>query len=80
MITSAIGRPTPKAPPIICTNDESKLSSAWTTTCLDIPLLHRAPTSTARYPRMNKRMRPARIQALAEPERSKAVSLWLRKS
>ena len=50
MITSAIGRPIPKAPPIICTNAESKLSSSWTSTRFDIPLLRRAPTSTARRP------------------------------
>src|ERR1700676_2296276 len=49
IITSAIGKPTPKAPPIINANAESKLSSAWTSR-LDIPILHQAPTSTARRP------------------------------
>jgi hypothetical protein len=38
MIISAIGRPTPRAPPIINANAESKLSSAWTSR-FDIALL-----------------------------------------
>ena len=50
IITSAIGRPTPNAPPTINANAESKLSSAWTSR-LDIPILHQAPTSTARRPK-----------------------------
>jgi len=52
IIKSAIGRPTPNAPPIIIANAESKLGSA----CIcrpDMPLLHRAPTGIARRPRMN---------------------------
>jgi hypothetical protein len=52
MITSAMGSPTPKVPPIVNANAESKFASAWTIR-LDIPLLHQAPTSIARRPRMN---------------------------
>jgi hypothetical protein len=77
IITSAIGRPTPNAPPTINANAESKLSSAWTAR-LDMPLLHRAPTSTARRPKDERKK--ARVWSLPEPERFKAESLWLRKS
>ena len=77
IITSAIGRPTPNAPPTINANAESKLSSAWTER-LDMPLLHRAPTSTARRPKDERKK--ARVWSLPEPERSEAESLWLRKS
>ena len=81
MITSAIGRPIPKAPPIICTNAESKLSSSWTSTRFDIPLLHRAPTSTARRPKNEQEKGCVRsgYRHAPEPERSEAESLWLRK-
>ena len=54
MITSAIGRPTPNAPPIINTNAESKLSSAWTAR-LDMSLLHRAPRASPVALRMNEK-------------------------
>ena len=52
IITSAIGRPAPKAPTIINVNAESKFASAWISRP-DIPLLRRAPTGIARRPRMN---------------------------
>jgi hypothetical protein len=77
IITNAIGRPTPNAPPTINANAESKLSSAWTAR-LDMPLLHRAPTSTARRPKDERKK--ARVWSLPEPERFKAESLRLRKS
>ena len=80
MITTAIGRPTPKAPPITSENAESKLSSAWTAR-LDMPLLHRAPQSVRRLKdeREEVRVWPG-CRYLPEPERSQAQSLWLRKS
>jgi hypothetical protein len=49
MITSAIGRPTPRAPAIVNANAESKFS-AWTSR-LDIPSLHRAPTGISPSPK-----------------------------
>ena len=49
MISSAIGRPAPKAPPIVNANAASKFSSAWTSR-LDIPSLHRAPTGISPPP------------------------------
>jgi hypothetical protein len=52
MITSAIGTPAAKAPPIINANAESKLGSARTPR-LDTTLLREPPRAFARRPRMN---------------------------
>ena len=52
MITSAIGKPTTNAPPIVNANAESRFS-ADCNSCEDMSLLHRAPTGMPRRPRMN---------------------------
>jgi hypothetical protein len=52
MITSAIGKPTTNAPPIVNANAESRFS-ADCNSCEDMSLLHRAPTGMARRPRIN---------------------------
>jgi len=54
MITMAIGRAAPNAPPIIKANADSRFASACTS-YLDIPLLHRAPAPWARWMRMVKK-------------------------
>ena len=85
IITSAIGRPAPKAPTIINVNAESKFASAWISRP-DMPLLRRAPTGIARRPRMNDQECRRREKVVTtfetgtcpKPERSEAESLWLR--
>jgi hypothetical protein len=52
MITSAIGKPIANAPPITNANAENRFS-AYCSPCGDMSLLHRAPTSIARRPRIN---------------------------
>jgi hypothetical protein len=52
MITSAIGKPIANAPPITNANAENRFS-AYCNPCGDMSLLHRAPTSIARRPRIN---------------------------
>ena len=49
IINSAIGRPVPKAPPIISANAESRFASHGISRSY-IPLLHRAPTGTRLSP------------------------------
>lgn len=52
MITKAIGKPTPSAPPMINAKAESKFASACTVRPAML-LLHGAPTGIARRPRKN---------------------------
>ena len=83
IITSAIGRPAPKAPTIINVNAESKFASA----CIsrpDIPLLRQAPTGIARRPRMNdqecrrreKVVTSFEYKALARNQRDLSLNLY----
>jgi hypothetical protein len=66
MIRTVMGRAAPKAPPIIRANADSKFASACTS-CLDIPLLHRAPAPWARWMRMVKKwLTPLRSVRLAQ--------------
>jgi hypothetical protein len=84
IITSAIGRPLPKAPPIISANPESRFASHGISRSY-IPLLHRAPTGIRPSPKDERSQKQTSgqgrdafgIQALPEPERE-AECLWLR--
>jgi hypothetical protein len=58
MITSAIGTPAAKAPPIIIAKAESKLGST-STPRLDTTLLREPPRAFARRPRMNDKKYPS---------------------
>jgi hypothetical protein len=58
MITSAIGTPVAKAPPMIIANAENRLGST-STPRLDTTLLREPPRAFARRPRMNDKKYPS---------------------
>lgn len=81
MITSAIGKPIANAPPIINANAENRFST-YCNPCGDMSLLHRAPTSIARRPRINDQETSYRDKisiAFKKPcPPSEAGGLWLK--
>jgi hypothetical protein len=85
MITSAIGKPTPNAPPIINANAVSRFASARTIRSA-ILLLRRAPAGIARRPGIDdqgscpdKIADASESRPLPEPQRPKACECMVKK-
>jgi hypothetical protein len=75
MITMVIGRATPNVPPIINANADSRFASACTS-CLDMPLLHRATAPWARWMCVvNKRLTGRRKPLLHDTEAAPCLYL-----